>query len=517
MNPAIVPPDSSEMVKTPRLRRRPGLIPDRFGPSVPDLVFVFLGLAVTFLLTHRLLNSDGDLGRHLRVGEYILDRGSLFYQDPFSYTRVGTPFVPFEWLSEVLFAISYRAGGLAGVAVFSALLIALTYFVVGLFLRNRGVEPFLAYVVTMLAAVLGSMHWLARPHLFTLLGSALLLTLLERQPDRRRPWLFLPLFVLWANLHGGFLFGLVLIGVYVVSDLLAARFSPHEQSSWLEAAQYHGAGLLVATFATFLNPSGPGALRHVIGYLGETFLVARTEEYLSPDFHVWTGRVFLGVLLLLVAVMALGRSRYSIPGLLVVLVTLAFALHSKRNIPLFGLTALPLVAISMDAEWRQLPGRFAKHVRGVFAVDGHRSAGGWAAGTALLLALLGLAHGSVLGIPLVRARFDPAVFPIEAVNRSRAAGMGGRLFNDFSWGGYVLHAWPEQKVFIDGQTDLYGEALARQYLQVEGLQPGWREVLDRWRVSTVLVPTGSPLAAELARAPEWRVWHRDPTAVVLLR
>ncbi|HXF94997.1 MAG TPA: hypothetical protein VNI61_02725, partial [Gemmatimonadales bacterium] len=108
-------------------------------------------------------------------------------------------------------------------------------------------------------------------------------------------------------------------------------------------------------------------------------------------------------------------------------------------------------------------------------------------------------------------------FPAEAVARARAAGLEGRIFHEFAWGGYLLHAWPEQPVFIDGQTDLYGEELARQYLQVATLAPGWRAVLDEWRIALVLVPTRSRLAAELARDGAWSVWHCDETAVLFRR
>jgi hypothetical protein len=93
------------------------------------------------------------------------------------------------------------------------------------------------------------------------------------------------------------------------------------------------------------------------------------------------------------------------------------------------------------------------------------------------------------------------------------------VFNQFTWGGYLLYAWPELPVFIDGGTDHYGEELFNQYIQVWNLDPGWREVLTKWKIAWVLVDPRSRLAAELIREPEpgWSIWGCDSVAVLLHR
>jgi hypothetical protein len=104
---------------------------------------------------------------------------------------------------------------------------------------------------------------------------------------------------------------------------------------------------------------------------------------------------------------------------------------------------------------------------------------------------------------------------VEAVAKGREARLQGRMFNNFIWGGYLLQAWPEQRVFIDGGTDHYGEALFNQYIQVWNLEPGWRDVLARWNITLALVQPTSRLADELVRDQQWQVWYCDSTAVVL--
>lgn len=114
-------------------------------------------------------------------------------------------------------------------------------------------------------------------------------------------------------------------------------------------------------------------------------------------------------------------------------------------------------------------------------------------------------------------RFDPRVFPVEAVARARAAGLDGRLFNEFRYGGYILYAWPETKVFVDGGSDFYGGALLQGYLHVRNLEPGWRDSLAVWRIDLALFPVRWSLPNQLAREPGWSVWYCDGTAALLRR
>jgi hypothetical protein len=419
-------------------------------------------------------------------------------------------------LSEVAYAAVYRLGGLPLVSVACGLLIAFTYaYLVG-FLLRRGVDPLLAYLTGCVAAVMGSLHWLARPHLFTLLGVILLMGLLERGDGRPRTWLYLPLFAVWANLHGGFLFGLVLIAIYLVGALVEAFAPGGDRERWLQAARHYGAALSLAILATFLNPYGAGLPLHVIGWFRNTYVIDNTQEYLSPNFHLLSGQFLLVVLLLMMAAIALSRRRPAYPRLLIILATVAFALIHQRNIPLMVLSALPALAMHLDPEWRALPDRFG--IRGTFQRESQgRRSGPWAVAFAVPLLLLTVSASPLARLALIPGSWKPDIFPVEATAKARQAGLTGRIYHDFIWGGYLLKEWPEQKVFIDGQTDFYGEDLTRQHGRIGSLSPGWRDLLRRWRVELVLVPSTERLAHELVRDPSWRIWHCDSTAVLLRR
>jgi hypothetical protein len=485
-------------------------------PSLFDIIFIIWAIVVPVGFGGRLINSDGDLARHLRLGEVILQQHGLPRQDLFSHTMGGQPFVAFEWGSEVVYAAAYRVAGLAGVAVLAGLLLGLTYALVARFLIRRDCDPLLAYLISMIAAVLSAAHWLARPHLFTMLGVVLLLELLERR-GRRTLWPYIPLFVVWANLHGGFFYGCITIALYAVGELVESRlaFGP-PRVEWRSRANHHAAAFVVALAASLVNPNGFRNLAHVAGFFGNSAILAQTQEFMSPDFHTVNGKMFLLVLVAVVASLAWSRRRPTVPVLLLVLVNLAFALISQRNIELFALVALPLLALTLDADWRALP--VLKRAKEVFQREHAGSYSGVGATVCgLLLMGLALAGGRVAAVEVVPNRFDPKVFPVAAVEKARTANLQGKLFNEFIWGGYLVHEWPEQRIFIDGATDFYGEKLFGEYIQVWNLDPGWREVLSRWDVSLTLTSPQSRLAHELVRDSQWSVWYCDSTAAILLR
>jgi hypothetical protein len=487
----------------------------RLGPpSIPALVFTLLALAVPILLQMPMLNSDGDLARHLRHGHYMLEHGELIRADPFSFTRSGAPFIGFEYGSQLLYALAERIGGLPAVAILAGLLIALTYAFLSRFMLNRGVDPLLVCLTVALAIALGADHWMARPHLFSFLAVVLLLEMLEG--DRSKPVLrSAVLFGIWANIHGGFLYGWILIGLYLTGSLGELVWGD-DRPLWRGRVRYYSTILATAIVVSLLNPYGFALHQHLIGFFGQPFLRDNTAEFASPDFHDGSGKVFLAVLLLSLLSLMLHRRRPTLPRLFVVCAGFAFALISVRNIPLFGLTALPILALHMDELWRRLPDPGG--VRGRFETTAGRAATVlWAIPVGLLAVALALAGGRLGSLQLIRDEFDGTVFPVAAVAKARTERLDGRLYNEFVWGGYLLYAWPEQKIYIDGGTDFFGEELFREYGMIKRMEPGWRDRLAKRDISLALLRRTSPLAHEIARDGTWSLWYCDSLAVLLRR
>ncbi len=480
-------------------------------PAPADILFILFLAALPLARGWQAINTDGDLGRHLRVGSDILAEG-LFFTDRYSWTMQGQPFVPYEWLSEVLFALSHRWAGFNGVLALCALLVATTIWLLMLWFRRMGVEPLLAFVASAAAGLAGSFHWLARPHLWSLPGTVLVLLLMtaatgpadptspessqtSRLPSRRLMLLTVALFAVWANLHGGFLFGLVLLALLALGEALDWWIHDRQRSpSRLQAIL---AILGAAVLGSCINPVGPSLFGHMFATLGNSWVLSMTMEYRSPNFHLWWGRVFLVLLLTCIAAMAGMRRTMPLRVLLPFMATAAFALHSARNIPLWALSGFPLLVAHADPDWRGLRNELLSRFRSSFETAARAAVVGlWSAAAAL--AALGLVR-----VAPPHPGFDPGVFPVEAVARARAQNITGRIFNEMGWGGYILYAWRQQEVFIDAQTDFYGERLSMQYASVRAAEPGWEERLDSLEVEVILMPPEAPLALALAAAPGW--------------
>jgi len=189
-------------------------------------------------------------------------------------------------------------------------------------------------------------------------------------------------------------------------------------------------------------------------------------------------------------------------------------------VPLYAVIAAPILAAVVGASirtgarlarWRGVETRMATIQT---SLRGHV----WPVMTALLLTFLLALGGATIDVTRRGNRFDPAIFPVQAVDWLEANPLPGQIFNYFTWGGYLLYRmWPEQTVFIDGQTDFYGEALTREYEKVITLADGWQDVLRDYRVDWVLMPSDSGLARAVKGDSGWRVLYEDQTAIILAR
>ena len=136
----------------------------------------------------------------------------------------------------------------------------------------------------------------------------------------------------------------------------------------------------------------------------------------------------------------------------------------------------------------------------------------------VVVAVVGLWVGKNLDIQGIGYSFDPDVFPVEAVDWLEENPQEGDVFNYFIWGGYLLYRqWPDMLVFIDGQTDFYGEALTRQYVQVINTEESWEGVLAEYDVAWAVLPPDLVGAREIQRELGWEVIYEDETAVILRR
>ncbi len=529
-------------------------------PSICDIFFIGLLFGGVFALQGRVLGVDGDAGWTLRLGQIILTHGLPRAEPLLSQGPGQAPGLPlggwldWEWLAQLAYALAYRLGGLNGLVALAASLIAFTLISLLEILRRHGASLWLALAVTVAALPLVAMVWSARAQLFSLplaLWWGEWLWRYWRDGDARRwLWRFPLAMALWANLHGGFLWGLLLLGLATTlawALTLARRWLPglpfsfplfHAGPRALSLA--FGASLL----ATLATPWGIALPIHVLSFAQNPLITQYTQEYQSPDFHLLGEQFFLLLLFLLIGAWLWAAARHTgQPEPLGLTICGAWTLLTflyVRSMSVWPLLALPylvdaLVALakaraadravssSQGRPQAQVWFRWGKVVallRRTEATDelvGRFGLWRWAA--LLLLAALLFNGGRLPGMshPALDARFNAQAFPVAAVARLRATGLPpGRGFNTYEWGGYLEVALPNYHPFIDSRSDSYSEAFLHDYLVIISLAPGWRGLLDRYDIAWALLPSGAPLAQVLAQTPPWRCRPADLQGVAAL-
>ncbi|MEO7367895.1 MAG: hypothetical protein ABIZ36_08060 [Gemmatimonadaceae bacterium] len=480
------------------------------APSALDLIFMVVAPLTAIRGTVKLTQSDGDLAAHIRMGETILSTGHLPSYSLASFTAPTDPMVAHGWLSEIIFATLFRLGGLPLLSVVTGIVVGLTHGMMAIFLRRRGADPRWAFLAALLSLSLASTHWLTRPHMFSILGTALTLFLLESNPKYRQ-LLFIPVYAIWANLHGGWLYGLMMVAAFIAGELLEATISKADRPEWIAKARRDLAALALASSATLLNPYGLTLHKEVFSAVTSSTLANNMAEFLAPNFQDAGQWPFLLALLLTVVLFAYTTRRPPLPWLMLIVMSLFFALRSFRNIALFGVSAWPLIALHAARAWPVAKRRFPLFTE--FArLDPGARIGILAVPTAIIMLALGLNRGHIGPITIIPDRFSEKAFPTVAVERARTAGLEGRVFDAWGWGGYIMYAWPAARLQVDPLK--FNAVTMRSYSLIEDMRPGWQHELDRWKVQTIIVSSSSPLARGLELEPKWKVWYRDSLATV---
>ena len=480
-------------------------------PSVEVLVFIIVFFLSLFVMPN-LINGDGDLGRHITIGEVLIDTRTMLREDNFSHTMLGKDLILHEWLSDLIFALIYRAAGLNGIAWMTAVVIASTYALLTYGLKYLNVRTFMRLLAGIASFSVGAIHWHTRPHIFTTLIFTLFVLVLVYfyQTERWQVLIPLPLImILWANLHGAFISGLVLVGLFGVGLVFEKRFSSAQKVAGL---------LLALVLASWINPFGPRMVTHSFGYLQLDYLIDFTNEYNSPDFHNIIAWPFAGLIVLSILLGWRSVRSKGWTSLLLICFWTASSLYAGRNIPLYGQLTIIFLASDADVFLGGLSPRLDGYLTRTDQVG--RRAGGWV--WAILFAgfLIFLeASGGLLDYARLGNNFDPEIFPVEAIDTLIESGLPeGNVFNEFGWGGYLLYRlWPSRLVFIDGQTDFYGEDLTRLYEQTLNAQGDWQAVLNGYDIQWVILPPERGLGAWLDQSQDWSRIYRDLTASVWVR
>ena len=450
-------------------------------------------------------SGDADTWFHLRTGAFIVQNHQLPAPDPFSWTtNMGQPAysgeeatrdlnLKHEWLAQVILYLVYAAGGFPAMVLFRLACLTTFCAIVGWVAWRRTGRFYLSVAATMAAGMIARSAATDRPFLITYLLMAITLWILER---RRPLWVLPPLFVFWANAHGGYFMGWVLLGAYCGEALflrLRKQPPPDEKILWTAS--------LVAILASGLNPTYFNVVPGMFAYR-QSLLQKSLKEWHSPD--LWPLSWYSALLFAAAAVLLWARRRTRPSDWLLFAVFAAFSLMAQRNVILIGLIA-PLVIASYLPEWKRPLPRMAE-----FAVP---------------LVLLMVAGERIASGNAFQFQVAGWQYPAGPVKFLKDHNVSAPMFNIYEWGGYLMwDAWPLQKTFVDGRA--LNESVFQDYMKIAHYSTDAEALLDKYGVQVLLVEgfeywTGNiyELSAVLSdpNQTKWKLVYQDKTGMVFMR
>jgi hypothetical protein len=479
-------------------------------PTLAD--FLFLSLVIWLFLAGpngwNALLADGDTGWHIRVGDWIRQHGAVPHQDFLSFSKEGARWYAWEWGAELFMSWLHGWAGMKGVVLGLGMLIPAYLLVVFRHSLWRGATPLAALPVLLLCSGSSAIHYLARPHLFTLLFLSAALWMIDA--DRRQPswrlWLLIPLIVVWANLHGGFLALVACLGLVAGGERIARRYA--------EARRYAMAAAL-CLLATLVNPYGYHLHEHILGYLRSDWIRSVVDEFQSPSFRSEAMLVYECVLVLSLLVLFRRVRAGQWADAALVIGWAHLSLGAVRHVPVFLLVASPILAAELTCLWNEhIAGLSKRAVLRTFDALSRdllpRFAANsiWVVVPVLLLACM----DKPIAWP---DTFPEAKFPVRFIESHQGVIAGKRVLTTDEWGDYLSYRfYPRQRVFFDGRSDFFGPELGKDYLALMSGGAGAEARLERFGFEVALLPREWNLYTALRKNSGWEFVAEDERAAL---
>lgn len=451
---------------------------------------------------------DPDIWWHLRVGQWVVEHGTVPVLDPFS--QVHRPWVAYSWLYEVLIYGLYSVFGLAGIIAYRVVMALAIALALHRLIARREPRFLVATGLTAIALLAIAMLFSERPWLFTILFSILTLSAILDLREGRPSWLApcLPVvFVLWANIHIQFVYGLALLALACIAPALDRWLhldNRTDSAATLASPAWRRLVILsvLCLLATLINPYHVRIYEVVAEYATQPGAFRFVNELKALEFRELCDWVMLA--LFAAAVFALGRrSRLSIFDVLLLAMAGVLAFRARRD--LWFLVVASLVSIT--------PAGRSAEPAAIFRLTKPRLAL-VVAELLIVIAITAWARG------LSRDKLEEkvaGVFPVAAARFVAEHGYRGPLFNDFNWGGYLIWALPNLPVVIDGRTNLHGDERIERIGNTWAGGPGWQADADLAASGVVIAPADAPLAELLASDGRFAAIYDDALARVFVR
>jgi len=471
--------------------------------SFPVVRVVLLVMMAVFTFRGRF--NATDTWWDLKTGEIIWNTRSVPTVDLFSFTTNQHACVPHEWLAQLSIYAAYHLGGYVGMAawfcVFVSLLSIGAYALCWLY-SGSGKIAFLGGLGIWFFATIGfSIRAQLIGYLF--LVCELLIVWLGRA--RNPKWfLVLPaLFILWVNCHGSFLLGLTVLGVVLACSFLEFRTGLLVSHRWTSRQRNMLAMASVLSIAgLFVNPAGLTQVTYPINTMFDQKLaLALVSEWQPGSFDDPRAWGLLAVAGLILLVPLLRRVELTLQELLLVGLGFELAVQHERMVFVFGILAMPVLCRLIAAAWN-LRGTNRNRVL-------------------LNAVVITIAtYVIVQRFPSSRELTEQVNKgnPVKALNFVRRSGLSGRMLNDYNYGGYLIWAAPERKVFADGRGDVYDwTGVLKDYTKFANLLENPRFLLDKYRIDYCLLDRNLPISRVMQLLPDWKSVYSDDMSIVFVR
>ncbi len=509
-------------------------------------VWVF-GITTNFSL------NDPDIWWHLKTGEFIAHSHQIPSTDPFNYTSPH-PLSPEQewglranWLSDLIFYDASALGGLMGVGFLRGILIVLPMFIIYLWLTERKVRPWVALSVTALASLMLAtqlFYAFERPQGISFLFSLLAILILEELKKGKKAYIaaLAILMILWANIHGGFIVGNVIIMLYIAGEAVTWVYGKIRKTGHLFNPYFY-AGTVGGVLASGINPNGYhlfynyliglatmflGNLKRAIthqtgGWVAEVVLEYKPLIYFYKDlYYHWIMYywIFLGILFVLLTVKYIVKKKVDMTELFTVLFTSFFANYYARGI-MFSLIIASFYFGKSVYELRDIKGK------GKISPQAARAIPLSFAVVCLLLSLsfvkyISSPYGWALK-PKVTKEWVTPWYPMGAVQFIKQEKIAPPMYNFYTWGGFLIWSmYPDYQVFIDGRA--LNDKINRDADAILKSYPDWQQLMNQYNFNFLVIPvifreSGHiiPMAISLVNDNDWKLVYLANNSAVFVR
>lgn len=463
--------------------------------------FLAVGLPVLGALLASLPSVD--LAYQLRAGAQILDGQGIPSIDAWTFTAAGLPWTDQQWGAQVVLAVVYRLAGWAGLAVLRAALVGIVFWALFEVAHRKGLPTRWAAWLA-LAAFLGAAVALAlRPQLLAMALFALVLLLVaDRRAHPRRVWAVPVLVLVWANVHGSFFLGPLVLGLAWLADV-------HDQV----VPRHRMLGIAVASsVAAGLTPAGPAVWAYAVGMSTNPAVTQRIAEWQPTSLRDVPGLLFFASALAIVALIARRGRPVGWPNLLWLAVFFFIGAYAVRGLAWWSLGVVPVIAEILVADLEPSAPRDELDTRPLLA---RLNAVIAMAIAAAALALLPLWRPVDPGLQAPRGVVANAPSGLTAAIRDLAR-PGDRLFQPQVWGSWFEFAVPDLPVAIDSRIELFPLATWDAYERVIAGAEGWQAQLKTWAVTIIVVSAAETDFAPRLSAAGWRTVYTDADGSIVV-